>query len=479
MNKPDILIFCSDQHAPMHSGFGGSSIVETPNLDELASEGTTFDAAYTSCPLCVPARASLLTSQLPSRTGIFTNMCAIPEDKVTFLHSIALEGYETVLCGRMHFMGKDQRHGFTKRIMTDITCDYWGAKNQMQSELKDYNKTLSMYGCLGIIGGGTSPVLEYDKAVIEAALKYLDEEHDKPQCIVIGTYAPHFSYVAPSDVYTYYKDKVQLPVTLQNKPNYSHPGVEHKRQITDKQNIKNLRAAYFGMITNMDKQIGDIRKSWKKYLDKSNRDGIFVYMSDHGDQIGERNLYGKQTFYESSARIPLIIEGNGIKRNHRVKGAISIMDIGPTLCDIVGAMAPPNINGISLHNQLRGLEDNTERSVLSEFVETINNKPVPCRMLRKGKYKLITYSSYDEFDLLFDLEDDPHELEDISKDHQDIVKEMKNIICSNWNIEEVKNMYSEKKRNHAILNKWGEKTGAIDSERWNIPKEAVLLPDEM
>lgn len=114
--QPDILIFLSNQHDGRIQAHMGDSTVRTPHLDRLAREGVTFTQAYTPCPLCVPARMSLLTGQLPSHTGVFTNSGSIHPEMPTFLHALELAGYETVLCGRMHFEGEDQRHGFSRRI---------------------------------------------------------------------------------------------------------------------------------------------------------------------------------------------------------------------------------------------------------------------------------------------------------------------------------------------------------------------------
>ncbi len=92
--RPDILIFLSDQHNAMFTGYAGHDLVETPNLDRIAAEGTVFSNTYTSCPLCVPARTSFLTGQLASKTNIFTNSGEIPSDQATILHSLVAEGYE-------------------------------------------------------------------------------------------------------------------------------------------------------------------------------------------------------------------------------------------------------------------------------------------------------------------------------------------------------------------------------------------------
>jgi choline-sulfatase len=157
-------------------------------MDALAKSGTVFDAAYTSFPLCVPARISFMTGQLSHRNGFIDNGGAIPEDHATFIHAVAAEGYETVLCGRMHFLGADQRHGFTKRIAGDITPLYQGMFDK--GGWGCYHRTNNdQY--FDVVGGGDSPVLAYDREVIAAAIDYLSKDHKKPQCIVVGTYGPH------------------------------------------------------------------------------------------------------------------------------------------------------------------------------------------------------------------------------------------------------------------------------------------------
>ena len=100
--SPDILLFISDQHAPQYQA-DGQMPVDTPNLAALREQGTAFDAAYTPCPLCVPARMAMLSGLAPHHTGIFTNNDTLPQTTPTFLHAMAAAGYETVLVGRMHF----------------------------------------------------------------------------------------------------------------------------------------------------------------------------------------------------------------------------------------------------------------------------------------------------------------------------------------------------------------------------------------
>lgn len=475
--QPDILVFMSDQHSALCCGYAGDPIVRTPNLDKLAAEGVAFDNAYTSCPLCVPARVSMLTGQLPVHTGVYDNNGAINEDQATFMHSLTVAGYETVLCGRMHFIGDDQRHGFTKRIMGDFSPTTWGRDALQREDMGDFCGTHFVGQCLKIVGPGTSPVIEYDKAVIQAALDYLAQPHDKPQCIWVGLYQPHFPYVAPRELYDYYLKKVSMPDSRLHKNNHHHPAVIHKEQYPEDEKILGARAAYYGMIENVDHMVGQVKEAWDGYLKKFDRKGVFVYMSDHGDQIGEKDQYGKQTFFELSSKIPVIYSGEGVEAGARRKGAVSIMDIGPTLCELGGTTPPPAQDGKSLVSSIRGNEDDENRIVLSEFVETVKGQYVPCRMAKMKSWKLIHYAGYDDYDLLFDLSKDPEERDNVREENPQIYRELKAAVTDGWNVEQVVRTHTLKVKNHDILNQWGRVSGFQETERWEVTDVCKKYPN--
>ena len=160
----DVLLYISDQHAYQVQGYAGDPLVRTPNLDRIARDGVTFDRAYTAYPVCVPARMSMLTGTHSSRNGVMTNNCALNSNLATFVHCLDVSGYETVLCGRMHFVGPDQRHGFARRIAGDITQVYHNRPARVATERGVHDKTpQGGPSSLGFIGGGNSPTLEYDR----------------------------------------------------------------------------------------------------------------------------------------------------------------------------------------------------------------------------------------------------------------------------------------------------------------------------
>lgn len=475
MSRPDILVFLSDQHHAKYTGFAGHPFVRTPHLDQLAAEGTAMHSAYTSCPLCVPSRVSMLTGQLPEQTGVYTNEGAIGSDQATFLHGIAAEGYETVLCGRMHFLGEDQRHGFTRRIMGELTPLFWGRYGAARSDLGPYVGTMANQS-LKIVGGGTSPVLEYDKAVIRAALAYLAQDHDKPQCVVVGTYGPHHTFVAPPELYSYYKTVADLPESF--LLDTDHPVVAKLRNdhhLTPETLIK-VRAAYLGMIETIDSQLGEVREAWGRYLARSGRQGVFVYMSDHGEQAGEHGLLGKNTFFEGSAGIPMIFAGSEVAPGRTVAQPVSIMDLGPTLCDYTGAEAPPRQDGRSLRPLLSGGAEDDERMIVSECMVRLDGRHVPGRMLRKGQWKYAAYAFHEEHTQLFDLRSDPSELRNLYRERADIAGQFQAYLAATWNISAVIEKHEKKAEHHRLLAKWGRAVDVPEPERWPVPLEATALP---
>jgi choline-sulfatase len=459
-------------------GCMGHAVVRTPNLDCLASEGSVFDSAYTSYPLCVPARMSFLTGQLPSRTGITTNQCTIPQDQITFMHSLAAAGYETVLDGRMHFVGVDQKHGFTERFVGDQTPTLWHRKEIDTDRGEYFTGNYGFRGCLRHVGHGNSPVLEYDREVTEKALKHYETDVSCPQCVVVGTYGPHFPYAAPRDLYEFYLAKVELPDGFgKDDP---HP-LHRQRDIhADPETARKAVAAYYGMVEHLDGQIGKVRDAFEAYCRRNGREGVFIYMSDHGDQNGEHNLYGKMTFYEGSARIPLIISGINaansavISAARRVECPVSIMDIGPTVCALAGMEPPAVQDGRSLLPQLSLDDIDSGRHVCSEIVEQYEDgdgKPriVPGRMVRRGSWKLITYHGMEEYDMLFDLDSDPRETHNRKVDCPDTYTDLMAVAHKGWDPGLLAATHEMKSAHHRTLAEFWNKTSFDHGERWRPP----------
>lgn len=488
MDRPDILLFLSDQHNGRYTGYAGHPIVRTPQLDAMAGEGMVFESVYTACPLSVPARSALLSGQLPSRTGGFSNDYILPSGQATFLHALADAGYETVLCGRMHFVGPDQRHGFTRRIHGDIVGLYAGGVTNDPI----FKRTYGVSHCLDVCGGGDSPVLSYDRSVIEAASGFLSESHDKPQCLVVGTYGPHFPYVAPRDQFEYYQKRVDVPASWNPYVPDPNPFVASRQRRTRRSILSGeeeavtddimraARAAYFGMITEQDRLLGLVREAWRAYLNERDRKGVLVYASDHGDTCGEHNVFGKQTLLEGAVRVPLCMEGDGIPKGARHAAPVSLLDLGPTLCDMAGATAPLGQDGISLFPSIRSQQDDSERAVYSEWMDRMNSpSPVPARMVRKGPWKLIRYVQENELDALFNVMEDPEELCDVKGAHPDVYQELTRALELDWSPERARALCMERNSHQALIKKFYVRNPPVEppEERWVAPAECLRAPE--
>ncbi|MCI8516040.1 MAG: sulfatase-like hydrolase/transferase [Hungatella sp.] len=198
----EILFIISDQHAYKVQGNAGNTLVGNPNLDRLAAAGTVMRNSYAACPLCVPSRLSMLTGQFPSRLKALTNDASLDSEIPTFVHSLNAGGYETTLCGRMHFVGPDQRHGFIKRLVGDITPTTYGRRQKkIDTEALPWNRGRIEHLAIRCMGGGDSTVLAFDRDVTDAAVAYLGEDHQAPQFLCVGLYAPHFPYIAPKELF--------------------------------------------------------------------------------------------------------------------------------------------------------------------------------------------------------------------------------------------------------------------------------------
>lgn len=493
MQKPDILIFMTDQHTSLYSGFMAGP-VDTPNMDQLCEDGTCFTEAYTSCPLCVPARLSMLSALRPSSTGIFSNADALPDVTPTFLHNLVEAGYETVLCGRMHFVGRDQRHGFMKRIAKDITPVTWTYPfEKLQQERGVFARTFGARWSTDVIGGGESPVLHYDEYVIQQALEYLSEPHERPICLVVGVYAPHFPYVAPEDLFKKYWERVDLPASWLDET--GHPLLKHYvHEDADENTVRGALTAYLGMIENVDRQLGKVRDAFDRYCEKRGVEGIFCYISDHGDQCGDRRMFGKETFFEKSAKIPLIFAGNGIARNRKTDVLASIMDLGPTLLELAGAKPMMEVDGRSLAGYMKdGIIENkdnegNENVVYSEYLERTdggsrhgireNAEYSYGLMVRYRQYKLITYKGYEEYDLLYDLRHDPEERSNIAASRPEILKKMRELASMIGQPERAVRLQKMHDRATQLFVAYEKAMGGVvESERWqDNPETARVNP---
>lgn len=482
--QPDILLFMSDQHAARYMGCDGG-MVDTPNLDALAADGTRFANCYTSCPLCVPARMSMLTGRLPTHIGVTANNHALSETTPTFLFPLVEAGYETVLIGRMHFAGKDLRHGFLKRIGGDMTPTSWiPPRNQVMEERGKLTPTFSSAGCLNVVGGGNSPVRYFDDEVVENALAYLSHPHDKPQFIIVGTFGPHFPYVADPELYRKYLERGWLPETWNETPDYfeANSWLKGHQKPVDEMTARRAAAAYCALVEETDRKVGQVRRAFEFWAEQHGRQAVFGYVSDHGDTAGAFRIYGKQTFLEDSIRVPLLLAGCGISQGRVIHQNVSLMDLGPTICAMAGTRYQGRfVEGIDLSPIMANIPSaQNDRIVLSQYIESRgginpwaadNGKAQPeefcyAAMARIGRWKYVVYHGLESQAMLFDLASDPLELHNLSSLRPDITTRLHTAIMAAADPETAELEHADRNQMNRWLRCAERQTGPVSDERW-------------
>lgn len=429
---------------------------------------------------------SFLSGKRPAKTGIF-HKSMLPDTTPTFLHCMVEAGYETVLIGRMHFLGVDQYHGFTKHLaadMTPVTWDYMYARENMRRERGVYvqTDTFSGRGAGSVAGGGTSPVLEYDKFVVKEALDYLSKPHDKPQCICVSIYGPHFPYVAPTELFLKYKERVKLPKAYNNDVDCEV--LKHYQKPLDEEMALACQAAYCGMVEHMDALFGQVWDAFEKFcMDRNTKHAVF-YLSDHGDQVGDRHIVGKETFYERSVKIPFIVAGDDISQHKRVTTPVSMMDIGPSLLEYTGSKPLQDIDGISIASVFNS-DDINCHPIISEYMEKTDGGFIfePYRnsdeyshgfMLRYGEYKYVTYQTFENQDMLFNIKNDEEEQNNLANKAPEILAEMKTISQKLLLHDEAQKNFRREARVNDLMVLWERAKGDADeSLRWKDASKAA------
>ncbi len=409
--QPNILVVMSDQHSRRYTAPYGHPFVQTPNMQRLADEGVTFENAYCNSPICAPSRASFMTGQHVPDIGAWDNAAILHGDETTWAHLLNAAGYETVLCGKMHFQGADQMHGFKRRILSDVHGNAGPGLTADWSEWHPENAPSDMT-MFTEAGPGEDRFSAYDEIATAQASTYIrgQEQSDQPWALVVGLITPHYPFVArPKYWDMYYPEHADLPEVPAHFDDI-HP---HKRRIgewfsfTDVPDelIARCRAAYYGLITYTDDCLGEILEA----VDESGQanDTVVVYTSDHGDGAGEHGMWQKHTFYENSVGVPLQIRWPGeIPPNGRISQPVSLVDLTQTIVDAAGSEAPDYWAGESLLPLAGGGGEEGDGLVINDF--TAVGGKAACRMVRVGNLKYNYY--HGEPEELFDLATDPNEV---------------------------------------------------------------------
>ncbi|KAA8385648.1 choline-sulfatase [Acetobacter tropicalis] len=413
----NFLVVVADQLTalalPALLGGRDPSPVKAPVLESLARRGKVFANAYTASPLCGPSRGAFMTGLLPSHSGIFDNGCEWHSDIPTFGHRLRNAGYQTILAGKMHFVGADQLHGFEERLTTDIyPSDFtWVPNWQDKTDRPDWFHSMD-----SVLNAGPvlrSNQIDFDEEVAYAARRKLFDlarkrEDTRPFCMVVSFTHPHDPFNIEPRWWDLYADS---EISLPNVPAAveAHPSEDRIRaacgieaQPPSNADILRARRAYYGAISYVDHQLGQLLAVLRETgLDKTTS---IVFTSDHGEMLGEHGQWYKMSFREGAGRIPLIMSTPDDDQPLRITQAVNLTDVGETLCALAGAAAAPQTDGRDLTPLLKGQEWGVDE-VFGEYLGEGTFEPTV--MIRREKWKFIHTPG--DPDQLYDLSEDRDE----------------------------------------------------------------------
>ncbi|HET6521752.1 MAG TPA: sulfatase-like hydrolase/transferase, partial [Geminicoccaceae bacterium] len=420
MRKTNLLFILSDEHNRDVAGCYGDGIAKTPHLDALAARGTRFTGAYCNSPICVPSRASLATGRYVHEIGYWDNAHAYDGRVPGWGHRLIETGHRSVSIGKLHYRNETDPTGFSEQILPLHVVEGIGDAIGL---LRDAPRPRGGAPYLAAEAGpGESTYLDYDRGITRAACDWLRTEGtrdpDRPWLLFVSPVCPHFPLVAPPEFFDLYPpDEMPLPPLYGKLP--GHPVLRALRQSMnyadyfDEAKARVARSAYYGMVSFLDDNIGRILRA----LEEAGLDGDtrVIYTSDHGDNLGNRDLWGKSVMYEDSVAVPLIMAGPDVPAGGVVRTPVSLVDCHPTFIEAVGERLTPEeartLPGESLWRIARE-PDRPERVVFSEYHAACSITGV--YMVRVGRWKYVHYVGHPP--QLFDLEADPGEADDLGRD---------------------------------------------------------------
>jgi arylsulfatase A-like enzyme len=401
--RPNVLVFFTDQQRWDTTGVHGNPLGLTPNFDRMALHGTHLYNAFTPQPVCAPARSCFQTGQYATTTGVWRNLLALKEDAVTLATCFGKAGYDTGYIGKWHLGGvepgifdwkeqqpvpKSRRGGY----------EYWLGADLPEFTSDEYHTVL--------FDNDNNPVRLHGyrvDAYTDAAIRFITKEgRNRPFFLFLSFLEPHHQN---------HRDAFAAP------DGYADPYVGAWMP-PDLQALGGTAAAhlpgYYGMVRKLDEAFGrilDVLKSMD-ILDNT----IVMFTSDHGNHFRTRNAEYKRSCHESSIRIPAAIQGPGFDGGGRVSALTSIIDFAPTLLDAAGLTVPSTMQGRSLMPIIRRQTNQWPEDVLIQISEDTVGRALRTKRWKYGVTAThldgTKYSTSDRYEetFLYDLQSDPYEL---------------------------------------------------------------------
>jgi len=468
---PNILLIQLDQLAPQALRYHGNKVSKTPTIDKLMQEAVVFSNAYTASPLCSPSRFAMMSGQLPTQIGAWDNAAEFASDIPTYAHLLRRQGYHTVLSGKMHFVGADQLHGFEERLTTDVYPADFGWTPNWDEEATGKRNPLFFETFMSVAEADwvhSSMQLDFDEDVAFKVKRKLREfarrrtarvhsgqgpVQERPFFVHASFTQPHDPYSGPQEFWDQYEgveiDMPTIPFIPRDQRDHHSARVYDCMDNGDfemtEERICKARRAYYSMMSYVDSKIAEMLAT----LDQEGlrKDTLVIVTSDHGDMLGERGMWFKETFHERATRVPLFFHAEPelaqrlrLGSPREVPHNVSLIDLLPTLADLTCApgedwrtMLPAEVEGRSLLASLKGDFKSCECAQQDTIYCEYTSEMIPGGwfMVKKGDLKYV-YSQHAP--LLFDLKAHPHEMVNVADnaEYREVATSLRRLADAKW-----------------------------------------------
>jgi arylsulfatase A-like enzyme len=414
--RPNILLIVSDDQRPDTIAALGNQVIRTPYLDRLVREGTAFTRATCGNPICTPSRAEILSGCSSFRSGVIDFGKPIDPELPLMARWFGDAGYRTSYVGKWHNDGAPIDRGYSR-----TNGLYRGGGGKWYKPQVDwFGRPVTGYrgwifqsdDGMKYPERGVGLTSDISEKFADAAIELLEQPGDKPFFIHVNFTAPHDPLMVDPDFGKMYDAaKMPLPKNFATEHPFDHGNFDGRDEKLfawprTPEETRGELAAYYAVISHMDAQIGRVLKALEASGELENT--VIVFSSDHGLGVGSHGLRGKQSMYEHTIGVPLVMRGPGISKGKRLATQCYLRDLFPTLCGLAGIVGPgERIDGRSLQPALRGEKKQIHPFIVGYFRNFQ-------RMVRDTNWKYIEYPAIDR-QQLFHLSEDPDELHDLSE----------------------------------------------------------------
>jgi uncharacterized sulfatase len=421
-------------------GCYGHRVVKSPNIDKLARRGVRFDRAYCQFPLCSPSRSSLMTGLRPDTTRVFDLQYHFRKglpDVVTLSQFFMTNGYYAARVGKIYHYGNPGQIGTSglddpaswQEFFNPVGRD----KTVIETNIINYTPRRGLGSAMCLLADKEGKDEEHtDGMVATKAIQLMEKHGDRPFFLAVGFYKPHTPYVAPQKYFDLYPIKriglpqhgstngIPGPATASTRP-WPWFGVREQEALECKR-------AYYATISFVDTQIGRVLDTLDrlKLTDKT----IVVFWSDHGYHLGEHGLWMKQSCFEESARVPLIIAAPGKPTGRVCARTVELLDLYPTLADLAGFAIPKGLHGASLVPLLNNPKAEWNRPAFTQ----VQRGNFPGHSVRTDRWRYTEWDFGEKGSELYDHKSDPRESRNLANDprYAKVLGEMKALAKQNW-----------------------------------------------